>query len=124
MRRGLEVVFLGDGRYGLWRAGEVACHLGADSPAATSADLFRLADGQVIALTNPWARGLVRWKDSRRAAACGNISPMRDKTIVSAPADSGSFIPANKPVYMVDEHGVTWRRAQAPVSDRPEERPF
>jgi len=56
-----RVRFLHDDPAGLWKAGETAEALGreSDHPDAPHIFLFRLDDGQVIALTRPRSRGLV-----------------------------------------------------------------
>lgn len=56
-----QVAFIENDRYGLWRAGEVAEDLGweSDHPDAPPIRVLKLADGQVITLTDPFGRGLI-----------------------------------------------------------------
>jgi hypothetical protein len=64
-----RVRFVAEDVRGLWEAGEEAVYLGPEAlhPEAPPIHLFRLVrDGEIIALTSPFSRGLVRiseWAD-------------------------------------------------------------
>lgn len=55
------VRFVNDDRYGAWSAGEVASDIGreSDHPDAPNIRCIQMQDGQVLALHDPYGRGIV-----------------------------------------------------------------
>jgi len=57
----LHARFTSDDPMGLWKAGDEAEWLGQESPAIPLLHLFRLPNGEVISLTEPFRRGLLEF---------------------------------------------------------------
>jgi hypothetical protein len=66
-----RVRFTADDPYGGWSEGENAEDLGweSDHPSAPPIRLFRLANDEVIALTDPFERGLVEYTEGEWLAS-------------------------------------------------------